>query len=459
MAQEFKIGRLRFTWQGAWKPSTTYTKDAIVSYQGKTYVCLIANTSDASSFYSDLYYVTGSGATTPLWNLIVEGKTFTGTWVSGTPYSLGNIAIFGGQLYYCTTQHTSTAFASQSSYWALYTQFPNWHITWTVSTVYGIGDVVKYGGIVYQCIANHTSASTTSLGLENDIASWKIFSSGVEYRGVWTASTRYKLNDLAKLGDNIYQCTIYNSDSTFTPANWTLWLPGQQYSPTNPYSAGATYQLGDTVEYGGYTYISKVVNNSANTPSTSSSSWSLFTQGFSYSGEWNSATSYIVGTIVRRHGRVYSANTNNLNQDPAAVNITTTYTASGSSGTTLKVGSGTGVTSGMYVIGVGFTQGQTVVSVSGVTVTLSAAPDSTTTLTDGQQLTFTGINYLYWNLLVPSTYWTKNWVVNNYYSVGDIALWQNITYVCIQSHSSAYLSASQAVGATNNRPDIDTGNA
>jgi hypothetical protein len=459
MAQEFKIGRLRFTWQGAWKPSTTYTKDAIVSYQGKTYVCLIANTSDASSFYSDLYYVTGSGATTPLWNLIVEGKTFTGTWVSGTPYSLGNIAIFGGQLYYCTTQHTSTAFASQSSYWALYTQFPNWHITWTVSTVYGIGDVVKYGGIVYQCIANHTSASTTSLGLENDIASWKIFSSGVEYRGVWTASTQYKLNDLAKLGDNIYQCTIYNSDSTFTPANWTLWLPGQQYSPTNPYSAGATYQLGDTVEYGGYTYISKVVNNSANTPSTSSSSWSLFTQGFSYSGEWNSATSYIVGTIVRRHGRVYSANTNNLNQDPAAVNITTTYTASGSSGTTLKVGSGTGVTSGMYVIGVGFTQGQTVVSVSGVTVTLSAAPDSTTTLTDGQQLTFTGINYLYWNLLVPSTYWTKNWVVNNYYSVGDIALWQNITYVCIQSHSSAYLSASQAVGATNNRPDIDTGNA
>jgi hypothetical protein len=175
MAAEFKIGRLRFTWLGPWTPNTAYIKDAIVSYQGKTYVCLIANTSDASNFYNDLNHIALGGASTPYWNLIIDGKTFTGLWNSGTSYSLGNIAIFGGQLYYSTIQHTATSFASQLSYWSLYTQFANWHISWTTNTVYGIGDIVKYGGIIYQCIANHTSAGSTALGLEANQNSWKIF--------------------------------------------------------------------------------------------------------------------------------------------------------------------------------------------------------------------------------------------------------------------------------------------
>jgi hypothetical protein len=455
MAQEFKIGRLRFTWAGAWTPNTTYIKDAIVSYQGKTYVCLIANTSNSTSFYNDLYYVTQSGASTPLWNLIIDGKTFTGLWTTGTTYSLGNIVIFGGQLYYCTANHTSTAFASQTSYWSKYTQFSNWHITWTASTIYGIGDVVKYGGIVYSCIANHTSASTTSLGLENDIASWKVFYSGVEYRGVWTASTRYKLNDLVKQGDNIYQCTTFNSDSAFTPANWSIWLPGQEYAPANPWSSGATYQLGDFADYGGYLYVSKTTNNLGNTPSTSTSNWTLFTQGFEFNGEWNNTTPYTVGQMVRRHGRLFSANTDNTAKDPSAYSTTfVTYVAAGSSGTLLNVSSSAGILPGMNVIGIGFTQGQTVVSISSNAVTLSAPPDSTVTLTDGQNLSFIGVNYVYWTLLIPGAYWTKTWTTNAQYVVGDIAVWQNTTYICIQNHTGIYVSG----GSNNNRPDTDSTN-
>ena len=462
MAQEFKIGRLRFEWSGAWTPNTSYARDDIVSYQGKTYVCLIANTSDATSFYNDLNHVSGSGAKTPYWNLIIDGKTFTGQWAPATSYSLGNIAIFGGQLYYCTTQHTSTAFASQSSYWTLYTQFPNWHISWNTATAYGIGDIVKYGGIVYSCIANHTSASTTSLGLENDIASWKVFYSGVEYRGVWTASTRYKLNDLVKQGDNIYQCTTFNSDSAFTPANWSIWLPGQQYSSNNPWASNSTYQAGDTVIYGGYTYISLTSNNTNNIPSISSSNWTLFTQGFSYQGEWSNTFSggYLVGSIVRRHGRLYEAIVNNTNQDPVAVTLNATYNSSGSSGTIFNVVTSTGITVGMNIIGPGFSQGQTVVSISGNAITLSSPADGT--LTNNQVVTFVGINYTYWTLLIPGVFWTKTWSNNTYYVTGDIAIWQNTTYVCIQPHNSVYSIGSGGLGGggqgANNRPDVDSTN-
>jgi len=523
MAAEFKIGRLRFTWQGPWQPNTTYIKDAIVSYQGKTYVCLIANTSNSSSFYNDLYYVTQSGASTPLWNLIIDGKTFTGAWNSGTAYSLGNIAIFGGQLYYCNTQHTSSAFASQSSYWTEYTQFTNWHITWAPNTVYGLGDVVKYGGIIYQCISNHTSAATNALGLEANQSAWKTFYSNINYTGAWVGGTRYKINDLVKEGANIYQCTTYNTDASFTPANWSLWLPGLEYAPSNPWSAGSTYQLGDTIEYGGYTYISKTVNNTGNTPSTTPASWSLFTQGFAFLGEWSSLTTYVVGDIVHRHGRLYSVTANNSAQDPASFAVATNYNTYGSSGTLVNVNTVTGVVPGMYITGVGFTQGQTVVTtntstatftgtfattgttltVSGVTgtiavgmqlsggniaagvfivsgggtswtvsasqtsgttattgtlntATLSAGPDSTATLTQSQPVTFVGVNPSYWNLLIPGTYWTKTWTNGTFYTVGDIAVWQNGTYVCIQSHTASYSASGGAQG--NNRPDTDTSN-
>ena len=37
MAQEFKIGRLRFEWSGPWTTNFAYAKDDVVSYQGKTY--------------------------------------------------------------------------------------------------------------------------------------------------------------------------------------------------------------------------------------------------------------------------------------------------------------------------------------------------------------------------------------------------------------------------------------
>jgi hypothetical protein len=67
---------------------------------------------------------------------------------------------------------------------------------------------------------------------------------------------------------------------------------------------------------------------------------------------------------------------------------TTTYTASGSSGTTLKVASTAGVVIGMTVTGVGFTRDQqvTAISLDGITLTLNGAPDSTPV--NGQQLWF-----------------------------------------------------------------------
>ena len=50
---DFKLGRLKFVWKGAWSGSTAYVKDDIVSYGGNAFVAESAFTSD-SNFYTDL---------------------------------------------------------------------------------------------------------------------------------------------------------------------------------------------------------------------------------------------------------------------------------------------------------------------------------------------------------------------------------------------------------------------
>jgi hypothetical protein len=72
---------------------------------------------------------------------------------------------------------------------------------------------------------------------------------------------------------------------------------------------------------------------------------------------------------------------------------TTTYTATGSSGTTLKVASSIGIQIGMVISGTGFLN-QTVTNVSGdgVTLTISAVPGSSPAPSNGQSLTFTSTN-------------------------------------------------------------------
>jgi hypothetical protein len=84
---EFKLGRLRFVWQGSWITSHAYVKDDIVKYGGRTYVCLVGHTSGA--FYSDLT------AATPKWTVMSDGVSWAGSWAPSTVYKENDIIKFG----------------------------------------------------------------------------------------------------------------------------------------------------------------------------------------------------------------------------------------------------------------------------------------------------------------------------------------------------------------------------
>jgi len=436
MAQEFKIGRLRFTWSGAWTPGVQYARDAVVSYGGKTYVCLTPNTASAA-FYTDLYHTNGLGQPAPYWNLIVDGKSFSGQWTTGTSYGLGNIVIIGGQVYYCTLGHTAGVFATDlaSGNWTLYTQAVNWRTSWQPNTFYQVNDIVSYGGIVYECTVNHTSAATTILGLEANQSNWKVFYSGISYKGTWAATTRYSLNDIVKVDGALYICTTYHTSTTsFDNTKFGVYIPDELFSLA--WDSSKTYQVGDIVSYGGYDYVNNTTNNTNNIPATDAIDWTIIVKGYEIQSDWNNSFSYKVGDVVRVNGNLLVALANNTNQQPLGASLATTYTLGGSSGTTLVVGSTTGVAVGSFVTGVGFYSGQTVTKViDAATVILNVAPDMQPT--NGQSITFTGVNSTYWGILSSSIAYQARWVpTSRVYVPGDIVYYGNTTYQCVAYHTS-----------------------
>jgi hypothetical protein len=436
---EFKLARLRFTWNGTWLPGTVYNRDAIVQYNGKSYVCLVPNTS-STVFETDL------NAPIPIWSLLIDGKQWNGAWVTGTAYGVGDIVTYGGAVYICSTKNVSTTFTADQANWTILVQNDKWEGAWTNNTAYGIGDIVSYGGIVYRCLVDHTSLNQ----LDANPSYWAVYDNGLNYKGNFTSATNYKLNDIVKVNAELFICTTaHTSAGGFNPANWTLWMPGEDWKGS--WDTAVMYQIGDIVSYGGYDYVAVTANNIANNPAASVGvNWNTIATGYSFQAEWQSSTTYRVGAVVTRHGQVFDATADNTNQDPTGgLAVAATYNPTGSSGTTLNV---TGVyliqiVPGMTVTGPGFTSGQTVISNTGTayaaTIVLSAPPEGTPS-----SMSFVGINQGFWKLVTPGVFWKGFWAQNINYVFGDLSVWQNATYRCIQGHTS--------IPAL--RPDLDTNN-
>ncbi len=453
MAQEFKIGRLRYTWRGYWETATFYNRDAVASFDGKTYVCVVPHTS--SVFYDDYFNVEPSGEIKPYWVLMLDGQSWVGEWEPATDYTLSNIVLYAGTVYKCTTNHTSGP-SFDLTKWQIYVAVDSsWVNVYTPSTLYYKGDVAKFGGIVYKCITQHQANASYF----PDYTKWEIQYEGIEFKGDWDPDdVEYKLNDIVKYGPDLWICqfnhisssgfdgTIDTDDSTKA---WLLWIPGSEYqSSWNP---SIVYQPGDVVTYGGYSYICKIVNNTNIVPpdgaDDSTPAWDLLTIGYKFLGDWQNSTVYEIGSVIRNNGSLFQAVKNNTNQSPTDNIVTTTYTAAGSSGRTLKVASTTGISPGMFISGSGFSKGQYVDSVvDNTTLTISQAPYST--ITNGASLTFSGVDTENWELITQGIRWRNRWSSGQNYIVGDISVYINNTYRCIRNHSSGVM----------NRPDQDTTN-
>ena len=456
---EFKLGRIRFVWQGSWTALQSYVVDDVVNNGGKTYICVINHTS-SSAFATDFE------ANPPKWNLVSDGTAWRGDWTTDTYYNLGDLVKYGGIVYVCKTVHTSAAttasgLEADQAKWETFATSYNWTGTWATSTKYRLNDMAQYGGTVYLCTTAHTSDASATNGLEQDSGKWTVFTSGIKYLGAWSGSSvRYKLNDVVKYGADLWICvTPHTSSASFDDVKFQVFVNGLQFEDS--WSSSATYQIGDVVTYGGYAYIAKLnhTNISPTDAVDGDANWDLFTTGFNFQGEWNSSTAYKLGDVVRRGGYTYLAVLDGTNQAPPNLTywevlntgvkfISTLETYSGVSGSNVS-GTGTSATfdvtrSGTkYTVaipggstGTGYANGNVIKILGSQLGGISPANDLLITVSgsSGGNITSVTVSGI-----------SVTWTSGNTYILGDVVMWGVSSYICVSAH----------VAVSGNRPDAD----
>ena len=238
-----------------------------------------------------------------------------------------------------------------------------WKGAWTASTAYVIDDIVKYGAYTYVCTTNHTSTASETTFYSADLAKWSVHTEGIISKGDWAATTWYKIGDIVKYGNTQYRVTNgFTSGATFDATNLVTYVEGLSYE--NTWVSASTYQKGDIVAYGGYTYSAKGNHTGqTDTPNVDTNNWAVLTVGFSSQGEWVAGTTYKPGDVIRYGGNSYV---------------------------------------------------MTVTAAAGTAPTVSAN----------------------WGLLAEGFNWLGNWSNATAYKLGDVVNRTSNSYVCIQAHSN-----------------------
>jgi hypothetical protein len=380
MMAEFKLGRIRFVWKNEWSTGTTYYKDDVVRFGGRTYICTVGHIA-SSDFYSD------TDVSPTKWNQLTDGQEWKGDWFVNTLYKERDIVRYGGTLYICNDSHTAAStlalgLEQDQSKWDIFLEGIEWKGDWSISVRYKKNDLVKYGGYTYVCNEGHSSASSASLGLEQDQSKWDDFNQGLEYKGTWSGSSViYKVNDVVKYGASLWIATSqHTSTSIFASdaGNWDQLVEGLEFE--NEWNVSTIYQPGDIVNYGGNQYLART-NQSGAVPTLAVTDWSLFSRGFNFTSDWNSSTAYRVGDVVRLNGYTYLCIGDNTNQEPPQA--------------------------------------------------------------------------LLWSRLNSGIFWKGDWQNSTAYKLGDSVRFSNNVYICVQPHTSADDDSTGTVGDNDRSPETD----
>jgi hypothetical protein len=481
---EFRLGRIKFVYQGNWTTGTGYVPDDVVTVGGRSYICVLAHTASAT-FVTDL---------STKWNLISSGSQWKGEWANGTYYNAGDVVHYGAKSYICNTAHqsasstatlTATGFTvgSGTATITFATQVVQPFLVGSTITLAGFSPTSTSGSVntinttftVVTCTTTQltfaltgtytnsvlgTVAGTSQLGLEQNASSWDDYVTSFSYVGNWASNTRYKQGDVVTYGANTYICSSSHVSSTsINLTKFSVFSKGVQYANVFDGGGTVTYHIGDIVTYGGNTYVAIADNYNATsqTSPNNASYWQVFTQGFKFSGDWNSSTTYLIGSIVRQGGYTYVATADSTNQIPPNAsywaqlnsglrwtNNPQTYTAV--SGTNI-VGTGSSATfnvtrtNTVYTVtknagGSGYNINDTI-KILGTTVGgVSPTNDIIITVSG---VTSNSID------TITSTGNSSTWTSGTSYILGDITFWGANSYICVNAHTAS----------TGNRPDAD----
>ena len=438
---EFKLDRIRFKWLGVWKGTqdTTYIKDDVVYFNGKTYVCLVGHT-PTGFFYDDLRPIVPAYETSvPRWELMFDGGVWKGDWLPNTSYVEGDTVKYDAYVYRCIEAHSTPinpnlGIQPDILKWEIVATTFNWTNIWTPNIFYEIGDVIRYNGYVYSCNLRHRSAITPALGLEADQSKWTLINSSQSWQGDWNVDTRYRYADIVRYGGKVYQCIQgHTSAENITlgleadESSWLTYISGIEYK--SDWQTEYRYKINDVVKYGPTLWRCIGEHTSDVLFMDNNLDWEVWLPGLTFDRDWNTNTNYQKGDIVLYGGYAYTALVNNVGSIPsqnALLQDTGAWEL-------LKQGyrhRGEWIQTTQYYPG-------DVVRVRGYLYIALLDSDFITHPDES-------VN---WQLIVPGSNWQAEWDITSEYYLGDVVTFASTSFTCIQRHEAS-------IG--NSRPDLDT---
>jgi hypothetical protein len=246
---------------GAYNGATDYVKGDIVSYGGYSYVAKNNTT-------GNLPTVTAN------WDLLTRGYVFIGEYSAVTAYKPGELVTYGGSLFAAKNNTTGSSPATTTN-WDLFSKGFSFTGEYSGSTTYKVGEIVKYGAKLF-------ITTTESTGNLPTTGNFTLYVDGIRLAGAFTNGDTYLAGDIVRYGARSYVCVLGHQANTgggVEPPNatyWSLLAAGMFWKGT--YSAITEYEIDDTVEYLGSTWISIIANNVGQTPSTNPTKWNLVAQ-------------------------------------------------------------------------------------------------------------------------------------------------------------------------------------
>lgn len=222
MPQIIDLGRIRFQFQGPWSASASYELNDVVKYGGSSYVYTATTTTSGNNPNNTAY-----------WSQMTDGFQWENTYSASTQYQKNDIVVYGPQTY-IALQDTVGNSPENGTYWRIFTGGLSFKGPWNSASAYYPGDVVLRGATGYVANAFHEASPEFDTDLDDDL--WNLFTRGVRYRGSWSASTQYLVDDLVIDGVTTYIAMQDHESGTglFSaedPARWDVFAQGADYLP------------------------------------------------------------------------------------------------------------------------------------------------------------------------------------------------------------------------------------
>jgi hypothetical protein len=279
-----------FNWRGGWSSMnmTPYVANDVVEHKNSLYFAKTIGEYSAGSGTPGEEYSSG-------WSLMVQGFNWRGQWTSmpssmdGGPYTPGDLVSNNGSVYLgigmMGSGPSGEPGTSMSSNWEVFvgSTAPKWRGAWSSmpTPLYVVNDLVSYKGSAWIAVPN--SMNMGVMGTPGSSDSWELFASGLRARGQWTSNPMdnfgpYTINDVVSyLGSSYVRTGSANPEETNPPAsedgylwpNWELLASkgdaGEGFSWLGEFDPISPYVINDVVSYNGSSYIAV-----GNTPSAGS---------------------------------------------------------------------------------------------------------------------------------------------------------------------------------------------